>query len=154
MSSSSSNDTGLWEHSVFKSVAEGVVRAKLAQDVEEAYTLIIPAFAEYNLLPTEPSLQDGTASGEQEATARTASSEGPTMQDSEDRHSSPSQDPLASRQDSILQQSSTKQVATIHQEPSHEQVSPIHRYTSQQSQVSEPSAAQPSEETSSPLTEQ
>nr|XP_036582241.1 ankyrin repeat protein [Colletotrichum truncatum]KAF6790901.1 ankyrin repeat protein [Colletotrichum truncatum] len=41
------------EHPVFRLIADEAVKAGLAQDTQEAYTLIIPAFANYDLLPTE-----------------------------------------------------------------------------------------------------
>lgn len=149
----SSDNTELWEHPVFKLVAEGVVRAKLAQDVEEAYTLIIPAFAEYNLLPAEPSQPEATASGDQAVSTRAVISETSAVQDPGVRHSPSPGVFSAFQKGSTPQQSSTQQVATLHQEPSREQGSPIHRHPSRQSQYSEPGAAQPSEETSAQPTQ-
>lgn len=43
-----------WNNSVFQALAEDVVETGLAHDMTEAYTLIIPAFHHYRLLPTEP----------------------------------------------------------------------------------------------------
>ncbi|KAH9236329.1 hypothetical protein K456DRAFT_1945541, partial [Colletotrichum gloeosporioides 23] len=142
-----------WKNSVFDSIAEEAVKAKLAQDIDEAYTLIIPAFAKYNLLPTGLSPQDGIPSGIQADCIRTESSEESALQDSEVRRSSPPEEPSVSLQDSKPQQTSTQQVATLHQEPSGEQGSPIHRHPSRQSQFSEPGAAQPSEEASAQPTQ-
>jgi hypothetical protein len=43
-----------WTNSVFQELAEGIVETGLAHDMTEAYTLVIPAFHRYELLPTEP----------------------------------------------------------------------------------------------------
>jgi hypothetical protein len=40
-----------WRNSVFASIADECVSAGLAYDVDEAYTVIIPAFRKHNLLP-------------------------------------------------------------------------------------------------------
>jgi hypothetical protein len=41
-----------WDNTVLTSLAEQAVRAHLARDLDEALTLVVPAFARYNLLPT------------------------------------------------------------------------------------------------------
>ncbi|RYP70138.1 hypothetical protein DL771_005650 [Monosporascus sp. 5C6A] len=47
-----------WENSVFRMIADEVVSGGLARDVTEAYTLIIPAFAKYDVLPTKSVARD------------------------------------------------------------------------------------------------
>ncbi|EQB54424.1 hypothetical protein CGLO_05753 [Colletotrichum gloeosporioides Cg-14] len=47
----------LFENSVFRSIAEIVIGEKLAASMDEAYVLIIPAFAKHKLLPTPPGPQ-------------------------------------------------------------------------------------------------
>lgn len=44
-----------WTNSFFQRLAEEVVDKGVARDITEAYTLVIPAFHRYGLLPTEPS---------------------------------------------------------------------------------------------------
>lgn len=39
-------------NSVFRELAEDIVNSNMAHDITEAYTLIIPAFNHYGLLPT------------------------------------------------------------------------------------------------------
>jgi len=46
------------ENSVFRDIAQQVIKAGMVHDITEAYTLVIPAFAHYNLLPTATNLQD------------------------------------------------------------------------------------------------
>ncbi|KAH7007323.1 hypothetical protein EDB80DRAFT_842607 [Ilyonectria destructans] len=41
-----------WDNSVFSMIANEVVNGGLARDVAEAYTLIVPAFARYGILPS------------------------------------------------------------------------------------------------------
>ncbi|KAK2777227.1 hypothetical protein CKAH01_12193 [Colletotrichum kahawae] len=138
-------------------IASEVVEQGLARDVEEAYTLIIPAFARYNLLPTESS-QHSDDNPAAPASTIAATSVDPAPEDLEVQQSpTPQQSsaPLQEPQDSTPQQPSIEQQdpTATHQEQSREQASPIHRQPSQQSQVSKPSAAQPSEETDSQPTE-
>lgn len=40
-----------WANIFFDSLAEEAVKAKLAKDLDDALTLVIPAFARYDLLP-------------------------------------------------------------------------------------------------------
>ncbi|RYP67006.1 hypothetical protein DL770_008705 [Monosporascus sp. CRB-9-2] len=47
-----------WENSVFSMIADEVVSGGLARDVTEAYTLIVPAFAKYDVLPTKSVARD------------------------------------------------------------------------------------------------
>lgn len=42
------------QNSVFKSIANEIVRGGLTDTEDEAYILIIPAFAHYGLLPPDP----------------------------------------------------------------------------------------------------
>jgi hypothetical protein len=45
----------VWDNSVLTSLAVEAVWANLASDLDEALMLVIPAFAHFNLLPTEES---------------------------------------------------------------------------------------------------
>ncbi|KAJ3549141.1 hypothetical protein NM208_g653 [Fusarium decemcellulare] len=45
-------------NTIFRMIADEVVRGRLAEDIDEAYTLVIPAFAKYNLLPTDISQEE------------------------------------------------------------------------------------------------
>ncbi|KAF0329960.1 hypothetical protein GQ607_002727 [Colletotrichum asianum] len=54
----SEGSEGLVENTVFKSIAEIVCGEKLAASIDEAYVLIIPAFAKHKLLPTRSGPQD------------------------------------------------------------------------------------------------
>ncbi|KAF4465565.1 ankyrin repeat [Fusarium albosuccineum] len=52
------------ENSIFHMIADEIVKGDLAKGVDEAYALIIPAFAKYNLLPEEVVQRDeSTTSG-------------------------------------------------------------------------------------------
>lgn len=141
------------ENSVFKSVAQEVVNAKLAQDVEEAYTLIIPAFAKYNLLPPDADDEGTPPSTDPAHLADPTTSLHLSTADLEGQQTMISQQDLTSQQDLIPQQPSSKQVPPLGQESDQEEASPVNRHSPHQSHVFEPSAAQTSEETSSLSTE-
>lgn len=47
-----------WDNSIFSMIANEVVNGGLAHDAAEAYTLIVPAFAKYRILPTETRMED------------------------------------------------------------------------------------------------
>ena len=47
-----------WTNSTFQDLAQEVVDSGLAHDLTDAYTLVIPAFNHYGLLPTEPNADE------------------------------------------------------------------------------------------------
>ncbi|KAK4033249.1 hypothetical protein C8A01DRAFT_19774 [Parachaetomium inaequale] len=55
----------VWDNTLLTSLAEQAVRTKLAANIDEALTLVVPAFAHYNLLPkTDPVEQPACSEGE------------------------------------------------------------------------------------------
>ncbi|KAK4443355.1 hypothetical protein QBC34DRAFT_362061 [Podospora aff. communis PSN243] len=57
---------GTMENSVFRELAQTILDADMAHDIDDAYTLVIPAFAHYNLLPTEPTAPGTVADADDE----------------------------------------------------------------------------------------
>jgi hypothetical protein len=45
----------VWDNSLLTSLAVEAVRANLASDLDDAFALVIPAFAHFNLLPADQS---------------------------------------------------------------------------------------------------
>ncbi|KAJ4192437.1 hypothetical protein NW767_010663 [Fusarium falciforme] len=63
------------KNSVFDTIAEVVVKEGLAHDRDEAYTLIVPAFAKYGLLPTCNNEQEPEKTSERPASQTPSNSE-------------------------------------------------------------------------------
>ena len=54
-----------WDNTLLTSLAEQAVRTKLVANIDEALTLVVPAFAHYNLLPkTGPVERPAAGEGE------------------------------------------------------------------------------------------
>ncbi|KAK4226432.1 hypothetical protein QBC38DRAFT_231089 [Podospora fimiseda] len=70
-------DTRKWANTFFDALAEEAVKARLAVDLDDALTLVIPAFARYNLLPKEYSSE---TEEEEDDTARSTGATGVGIQ--------------------------------------------------------------------------